>query len=437
MGNVAAKICASGGDLTDVSEVKGLTPAVQSPTAMISLKPNLPAWLRLSQSSQPNDKQIFINVLGTLREREDQRAAARSASCYQSSASNTRQPVVDHYSIVAGHGNPENRYSDIVPYDRTRVILEDNGMQGPAESGGSQGRYLSASWVRELHGGKWFIATQAPRLKPRASPSSAFGSSRLPPDTAHAYLSVLFQPNTHPPQSLDPAFPLSRASRIRTVVQLTRNGGRQADAYFPDVVESEETKSNAWLISAGEGSSLPALEVRLLKVQDIPEAHCVQSTVSVTSTFPGSEPIIFTHMMYTAWPDHGVPEQKDHPSLLEFIRLVEQINNDPSDGLDGPPIMVNCSAGIGRTGTFIALSSLLRAHGLIVPPHSSHQHSSQRAHALPLPASPLGAMVLPAEMEGDLVASEIDSLREQRPGMVQTQVQVLLIYDIFAMALSA
>lgn len=397
-------------------------------------KPALPQWLEISRSSLPEDQQRIKQVLIVLRQREGQRLAARAASCYPSPPK-THEALINRYSIVQSHGNPGNRYSDIVPYDRTRVELEDEAGQG--QVGTALARYLNASWVRELYGGKWFIATQAPRLKSQnTSLTSRFrGQPRPPtPDTAHEFLSVILQSSVHPPTSLDPKF--SGNGHVRTVVQLTRYGGRQADAYFPDVVSHGE-KPHSRIIAAGESSGLPPLEVKLLKVQEISEAHCIQSTVSITSV-THQEPVIFTHMMYAAWPDHGVPEPEDHPSLLEFIRLVERNNQDGlPPGADGPPIIVNCSAGIGRTGTFIALSSLLRAYGLLTPPYTAQKASVERTTPAPLLPSLLGPIDLPAGMEGDLVASEIDSLREQRPGMVQTDVQVDLIYEVFARAMNA
>lgn len=55
---------------------------------------------------------------------------------------------------------------------------------------------------------------------------------------------------------------------------------------------------------------------------------------------------------FTIWPDHGVPEQ---PSpLLHFVRKVTS-SNSPNAG----PMVVHCSAGVGRTGTFITLHSQL------------------------------------------------------------------------------
>lgn len=62
------------------------------------------------------------------------------------------------------------------------------------------------------------------------------------------------------------------------------------------------------------------------------------------------------HMLYTAWPDYGVPQSAR--ALLQFLSLVRQQQNklltsrgDTWAGHPrGPPIVVHCSAGIGRTG---------------------------------------------------------------------------------------
>lgn len=60
-----------------------------------------------------------------------------------------------------------------------------------------------------------------------------------------------------------------------------------------------------------------------------------------------------TQYHYTAWPDHGVPQFAT--SLLSFVRKVQK-THDKSKGV---PLLVHCSAGVGRTGTFIALDTLL------------------------------------------------------------------------------
>jgi protein-tyrosine phosphatase len=142
--------------------------------------------------------------------------------------------------------------------------------------------------------------------------------------------------------------------------------------------------------------------------------------------------LIFHHLSYAAWPDHGIPEPEHRAGLLNFIKLVDQMNKDPR-GLEAtadaePPIMVHCSAGIGRTGSFIALSSLLRSNGLLLPPAPQPVERIPPPPRLPsLPQSQLGP--LPERIGWDEIAQEIDSLREQRPGMVQRPEQALLVYE--------
>jgi protein-tyrosine phosphatase len=70
------------------------------------------------------------------------------------------------------------------------------------------------------------------------------------------------------------------------------------------------------------------------------------------------------------------------------------------------------SAGVGRTGTFIALSSLL------LPSKGD----------IKLPESPLGP--LPEVLRGDAVAETVDEIREWRGMLVQNEEQLKLIYDL-------
>nr|XP_046268605.1 protein tyrosine phosphatase receptor type Db isoform X22 [Scatophagus argus] len=57
------------------------------------------------------------------------------------------------------------------------------------------------------------------------------------------------------------------------------------------------------------------------------------------------------HFQFTAWPDHGVPE---HPTpFLAFLRRVKACNPP-----DAGPMVVHCSAGVGRTGCFIVIDAM-------------------------------------------------------------------------------
>ncbi|GJE89488.1 tyrosine-protein phosphatase [Phanerochaete sordida] len=396
-------------------------------TSSTSSPCRLPQWLQDAET--PGH---FATVLQVLLKREKERLALSNASRHKTSPSLTHRiahlpstllkndEVVKHYSISIAC-DPEhrnfNRYSDVTPYDRTRVVVGHNGSEEPS------GRYLNASWVRELAGGKWWIASQAPL-----------------PDTIHAFLSVILEPVSPPPAVAPQVKPLTGSiSRVRTVVQLTRDiesGMRKAHAYIPPNV------GDSWISAPEPNCNAKPLKITLLDVAQIDEAHCLQSTVSVQPLTPKNEPVgepvVFKHMLFSSWPDHSVPEPEDRAALLRFVHLVDRTNRDLSsqpesvrDRLDpDPPIIVGCSAGIGRTGSFIALSSLLRAYRFLPAPCSLLHEPNKELP--PLEPSPLGP--LPEDVRGDRVAEEIDALREQRPGMVQRPDQVQLIYECLVMA---
>uniref|UniRef100_A0A8D0KX57 protein-tyrosine-phosphatase n=1 Tax=Strix occidentalis caurina TaxID=311401 RepID=A0A8D0KX57_STROC len=91
---------------------------------------------------------------------------------------------------------------------------------------------------------------------------------------------------------------------------------------------------------------------------------------------------------YQLWPDHGVPR---NPAQL--LCLVEMVNKRVLEAPAGP-VLVHCSAGIGRTGTFIALDFLLKM----------------------------------GKAEGKVdVFQCVQQLREQRVNMVQTKVRSYLL----------
>ncbi|XP_065178731.1 uncharacterized protein LOC135809326 [Sycon ciliatum] len=60
------------------------------------------------------------------------------------------------------------------------------------------------------------------------------------------------------------------------------------------------------------------------------------------------------HLAFQSWPDHGVPATSD--VLIRFVFTVRQYVPANSDA----PMTVHCSAGVGRTGTFICVDTLLQ-----------------------------------------------------------------------------
>ncbi|XP_036903465.1 tyrosine-protein phosphatase non-receptor type 3 isoform X6 [Sturnira hondurensis] len=72
--------------------------------------------------------------------------------------------------------------------------------------------------------------------------------------------------------------------------------------------------------------------------------------ILVTNTKTGEEHTV-THLQYVAWPDHGVPD--DSSDFLEFVSYVRSLR------VDAEPVLVHCSAGIGRTGVLVTMETAM------------------------------------------------------------------------------
>lgn len=70
----------------------------------------------------------------------------------------------------------------------------------------------------------------------------------------------------------------------------------------------------------------------------------------LTNTETGEE-LPVSHLQYVAWPDHGVPDESS--DFLEFVTCVRQKR------VEQQPILVHCSAGIGRTGVLITMETAM------------------------------------------------------------------------------
>lgn len=91
-----------------------------------------------------------------------------------------------------------------------------------------------------------------------------------------------------------------------------------------------------------------------LKVQTIHDSILSDYTIRTFDVSLGERHRIITQMHFTKWPDFGCPENTE--LLINFVRTVRDrmVENDPH------PILVHCSAGVGRTGTFIAVNRLVQ-----------------------------------------------------------------------------
>lgn len=82
-----------------------------------------------------------------------------------------------------------------------------------------------------------------------------------------------------------------------------------------------------------------------------------------------------TQLQYSLWPDHGVPDDSDR-----LLNLVEAVRKERVGVVE--PIIIHCSAGIGRTGVIILLETalcLLEAGQPVYPLEIVRQMRDQRA----------------------------------------------------------
>ena len=71
---------------------------------------------------------------------------------------------------------------------------------------------------------------------------------------------------------------------------------------------------------------------------------------------PTQQTRTITHFQYLSWPDFGAPKTPE--DFLQFLVAVRDKGLLDTD-VYGPPV-VHCSAGVGRSGTFILVDACLR-----------------------------------------------------------------------------
>jgi receptor-type tyrosine-protein phosphatase gamma len=247
-----------------------------------------------------------------------------------------------------------NRYSDILPFRSNKIDLPPNSL-------GST--YINASYISSTIPGdsKAYIASQGP-LK----------------HTVDDFWSMIIQ------------------EKINFVIMLCKfaAGDRpQCFQYFPQKGKSASSALYKVTCTAEEEEA----------------ANLVHKTFELVSK---SGTVTFVHhYQWLGWPDHGVPDVKDYGILVNFVKRIILYKSTNKE-----PILIHCSAGVGRTGTLISLTNL----ALII----------KRAKEL--------SKSKPEIMkETNLsVFSVVRRMREERLSMVQTVEQYELVYKITQLMLT-
>ena len=156
-------------------------------------------------------------------------------------------------------------------------------------------------------------------------------------------------------------------NKLPTIVMVTRlveMARQKCSCYWPEVVGEELEAGPDLVILLKELKVFTNYEIRIMSLKNVRpwlNTHSVTFLASYMNTNSScsqvnetdSTPFLVTHFYYLSWPDHGVPEYPT--SLLGYLRRVRK-SHPPS----GPPLLVHCSAGVGRTGTFIVLDAMLQ-----------------------------------------------------------------------------
>lgn len=232
------------------------------------------------------------------------------------------------------HNQNKNRYVDILPYDYNRVELSEiNGDAGST--------YINASYIDGFKEPRKYIAAQGPR-----------------DETVDDFWRMIWE---------------QKATVIVMVTRCEEGNRNKCAEYWPSMEEGTRAFKDI-VVTINDHKRCPDYIIQKLNV-----AHKKEKAT-------GRE---VTHIQFTSWPDHGVPE--DPHLLLKLRRRVNAFSNFFSG-----PIVVHCSAGVGRTGTYIGIDAMLEG--------------------------------LEAEGKVD-VYGYVVKLRRQRCLMVQVEAQYILIHQ--------
>ena len=266
------------------------------------------------------------------------------------------------FSIAAAlERGADNRYNNIWTYEHSRVKLSK-----PKDSQDPGSDYLNGSFVHPMqhYGSKRrYIATQAPL-----------------PTTFEAFWTAVWEQNSrvivmltrehesgriqsHPYWNQSEFGPNIRVDKLEEVV-MNDDGeimrGPECDGILRGNANAPELFPS--MGSAGGGSascSTPATIRRLFRLRNLAE--------------PSASPRRIVQLQYIAWPDYHIPDTPD--SLLTLMDMADAAQNDAdaelrqiatssgrssslSEAYAGP-MVVHCSAGVGRTGAFIVIDSTL------------------------------------------------------------------------------
>ncbi|KAG2437341.1 hypothetical protein HXX76_005998 [Chlamydomonas incerta] len=353
--------------------------------------------------------------------------------------------------IAQAPGNsPKNRYVNVLPYDHNRVLLRTGGSGLSTVSRASNGCSSSGSSSGGNSGHINYAAFGMGGNAAAAAPTPDYiNASHVVHDDEQCGFSLRYIASQGPLASTVPDFwRMVAGEDVGAVVMLTNTverGVSKCAAYYPQQSGSrlplrqgggqQQQQQQQGLgqapgggtavavAGAGAGGAtadadvdeVVAVNSRALLGGDLTQT---QMAVLLSPAQPQAQPqppreVAVLHLRYNAWPDHGTPA--DSGAIRSLCDLLGPVREA------GRGVVVHCSAGIGRTGTFVAIDVMRR-----------------RLQVLSTAAAAAPGSVSPAAVQAALDLPElVHSLRRQRCGMVQTFEQFAFCYQALYEELAA
>jgi len=252
---------------------------------------------------------------------------------------------------------PKNRFRDVLPYDHARVRLET--IEGKDDSD-----YINASWIMDIDRVnkkdekvlKRYISTQGPHV---------VENSKFPGDDAN---------------TIGDFWRMTWQEGVECIVMLTK--------ISEDERESDKC-AQYWPVK-GTTAKYDDIEVTLEKDEE-PNSDLIVRYFKLKKKDEVRDCI---HVQYIGWPDHEVPRDEK-----VFIKLTEDVDKYNKNN---KTMIVHCSAGVGRTGTFIAVHSYVR--------YLRKYYQDEK------------------DLPDINIPGKLISLRQDRPRMIQTKEQYEFVY---------